>query len=78
MIVKLERLAKGNLCDKPTKTKTCCDCKQDKQLKEFKKNCKMKDGRLKRCNVCEKKRLAMKVDGPEYAKQFFTHDKFYI
>lgn len=37
----------------------------------------MKDGHLSRFNDCERIRLAMKQDSPEYRKHFFTHDKYY-
>lgn len=63
---------------KEIKEKKCSDCNLVKPVNKFWKNPKMKDGYLKRCQDCERKRLAMKEDSPEYAKHFFTHDRFYI
>jgi hypothetical protein len=46
-------------------TKICIDCKEEKSLKEFYKNSKMKDGRLNRCSKC----TTLKV-------QIKNHEKF--
>lgn len=58
--------------------KKCSDCGKPKPAKEYTKSPKYKDGLLKRCKDCEKKRLALKEDSPEYAQHYFTHDKYYI
>ena len=59
--------------DKLPDRKKCCDCKEEKLLDDFKKNGKMKDGRLNRCRVCEKEVATQrKEQKAEYAKKYFT------
>jgi hypothetical protein len=58
--------------ERPT-SKTCCDCKVDKPIREFQKSPKCKDGRHKRCKVCERAReKRKKVELAEYGKKYFT------
>lgn len=74
MMIKLTRLSTGGILDKVPESKKCCDCGVIKQLKDFKKNDKMKDGRLNRCNVCENHRLEVcDSKKEEYSKIFFIH-----
>jgi hypothetical protein len=74
MITKLERLSTGGLMDKLPTKKVCSDCGQEKPLKQFRKNGKMKDGTLNRCQSCERSRLKEKeAKTDEYAKQYFVH-----
>lgn len=78
MIVTLTRMSQGGVLDKQPKSKTCCDCGEEKPLRLFRKNEKMKDGRLSRCNKCARKREVKQNEKKlEYAKQFFVHDKYY-
>ena len=58
--------------------KKCSDCGKTKPASDFPKSPKYQGGLLKRCKEYEKKRVALKEGTPEYAKHFFTHDKFYI
>lgn len=64
---------------RPPKTKVCNACKKEKPLKQFYLNPDNKDGRTNKCIACllevEDKKTGKKA---EYAKQFFTHDKYYL
>lgn len=63
---------------KPLKLKTCSDCGEDKPVIDFRRNDKMKDGRMSRCKKCERKReIGRDEKLNEYAKHFFVHDKYY-
>lgn len=78
MLITLTRMSYGGVLDKQPKSKTCCDCKEEKALKQFRKNEKMKDGRMGRCSKCERAReKGREAKKDEYAKQFFVHDKYY-
>ena len=75
-MVKLDKLYKGGIMDKPPKEKKCKDCKQIKPLKDFKKSYKNKDGRNSRCRLCDKKRLeAQRI--AVVNSEYFVHDKYY-
>lgn len=75
-MIRLDKLYKGGVMDKTPTEKKCSDCDVVKPLKEFKKNYKNRDGRLKRCRICEKKR----IDAQKSTRQengLFQHDKYY-
>ena len=61
-------------------TKTCNDCKEDKELTEFSKNSSSKDGFRSECKVCkgikdEKYRLANKSKIKERQKNYYSNNK---
>lgn len=74
-MTRLENLQKGGVMDKPPTEKKCCDCGRVKPVGLFKKSHGYRDGRLKRCRDCERKRIASQQS--EIDNGFFAHDKYY-
>jgi superfamily II helicase len=58
--------------DKAPDKKTCIRCKEEKDLKEFRKDESMKDNKSSVCRACAKERTNQnKLRRIEYGKQFF-------
>lgn len=75
-MVRLDKLYKGGVMDKPPAQKKCCDCGNVKPIGRFKKSNGYRDGRLKRCWDCERKRIeAARAAAIDHT--LFQHDKYY-
>lgn len=75
-MVKLDKLYKGGVMDKPQKEKTCKCCKLVKTLTDYKISYKNKDGRANRCRACDKEYEKSK-ESVQPSSEFFQHDKYY-
>lgn len=71
-MITLTSLRKPGTKEKPPEKKTCLRCKQTKEMKKFRRDTCMKDGRGNVCLECEKnRREELKRERNEFDEQFF-------